>query len=142
MKKFLSLGFFDRYREYGPVFVRLIVGSFLVWGTQDNVFSYARMLEFAEFLRAHHTPFPLASAFVSAYAQFACGLLYIAGALTRHAAVVMIVNFIAALVIAHLGDTFRGMFPALVILFASAFLLLHGPGKLSVDEALARRRLD
>ena len=100
------------------------------------------MPESEEFLRAHGTPFPPASAFVSAYAQFACGLLYILGAFTRHAAVVMIVNFIAALVIAHLGDTFRGMFPALVMLFASCFLLLHGPGKLSVDDAPARRRLD
>ena len=141
MKMFLSLAFFDRYREYGPVFVRLIVGSFLVWGTQDNVFSYARMVEFEEFLRAHNVPFPLAAAFVSAYAQFICGLLYSAGAFTRPAAVVMIINFVAAIVIAHLGDTFRGMFPALVMLFTSCFLLLHGPGKLSVDDALARRRL-
>ena len=142
MKKLLSLAFFDRYREYGPVFVRLIVGSFLVWGTQDNVLSYARMLEFAEFLRAHNTPFPLASAFLSAYAQFVCGLLYLAGAFTRPAAAVMIINFVAALLIAHVGDTFRGMFPALVMLFTSCFFLLHGPGKLSVDDALARRRRD
>ena len=140
MNKLLHLDFFDRYREYGPVFVRLIVGSFLFWGTQDNVFSYARTVEFAEFLRAHGTPFPLAAAFLSAYAQFVCGLLYIAGALTRPAAAVMIVNFVAAVVIAHIGDTFRGMFPALVMLFTSCFLLLHGPGLLSVDEALARRR--
>jgi putative oxidoreductase len=140
VKRLLSLAFFDRYREYGPVFVRLIVGSFLVWGTQDNVLSYARMLEFEEFLRAHGTPFPLLSAFVSAYAQLICGLLYVAGAFTRHAAVVMIINFVAAIVIAHMGDTFRGMFPALVMLFTSCFLLLHGPGKLSVDGALARRR--
>lgn len=141
MKKFLRLGFFDRYREYGPLFVRLIVGSFLVWGTQDNVFSHARMSEFAEFLRAHGTPFPLAAAFLSAYAQFVCGLLYLLGAFTRHAAIVMIFNFVAAILIAHLGDSFRGMFPALVMLFTSAFFLLHGPGKLSVDDALARRRL-
>ncbi len=138
----LTLSSLEKYKEYGVIFVRLAVGFHLVYGTQDNVFSYARMQEFAEFLRAHGTPFPLASAFVSAYAQFVCGLLYIAGAFTRHAAVVMIVNFVAAVLIAHLGDTFRGMFPALVMLFASAFLLLHGPGKLSVDDALARRRLD
>lgn len=142
MKSFLRLGFFDRYREYGPVFIRLIIGSFLFWGTQDNVFSHARMVEFAEFLRAHNVPFPLAAAFVSAYAQFVCGLLYILGAFTRPAAVVMIINFVAAVLIAHLGDTFRGMFPALVMLCSSCFLLLHGPGRLSVDEALARRRRD
>jgi putative oxidoreductase len=142
VKMFLSLAFFDRYREYGPVFVRLIVGSFLVWGAQDNVFSYARMVEFAEFLRERGVPLPLAAAFLSAYAQFACGLLYVVGAFARHAAVLMIVNFAAAVAIAHVGDTFQGMFPALVMLSTSCFLLLHGAGRLSVDDALARRRPD
>ena len=134
-----GLGFFDRHREYGPVFIRLIVGSFLVWGTQDNVLSYARMTEFAEFLRARGVPLPLAGAFLSAYAQFVCGILYLAGAFTRHAAVVMIFNFVAAVLIAHLGDTFAATFPALVMLFASLFFLFHGPGRLAVDEALRRR---
>jgi len=134
-----GLDFFDRHKEYGPLFIRLVVGSFLVWGTQDNVFSHERMTEFAEFLRARGTPLPTAAAFVSAYAQFVCGFLYLAGAFTRYAAVVMIVNFVAAVVIAHLGDTFRGTFPALVMLCSSLFFLFHGPGRLAVDEALRRR---
>lgn len=134
-----GLNFFDRHREYGPLFIRLIVGSFLVWGTQDNVFSYARMTEFAEFLHARGVPFPLAGAFLSAYAQFVCGILYLLGAFTRHAAVVMIINFVAAVLIAHLGDTFANTFPALVMLCASLFFLFHGPGRLAVDETLRRR---
>jgi putative oxidoreductase len=140
LKLFSSLDYFARYRDYGAFFIRLLVGAFLVWGTQDNVLSYARMEEFAEFLRARGVPLPLAAAFLSAYAQFVCGLLYIAGALVRPAAVVMILNFVAALLIAHLGDSFRGMFPALAMLASSCFLLLHGAGKPSVDERLARRR--
>ena len=134
-----GLGFFDRHREYGPLFIRLIVGSFLVWGAQDNVFSYAQMVEFKEFLGARGVPLPLAAAFLSAYAQFVCGLLYLAGAFTRHAAVVMIINFVAAVLIAHLGDTFARTFPALVMLCASLFFLFHGPGRLAVDESLRRR---
>ena len=96
-----KLSFFDRYKDYAAIFIRLIIGSFLVWGTQDNVFSYAHMEEFAEFLRERSVPFPLFAAFLSAYAQFICGILFILGAATRYAAVVMIINFIAALVIAH-----------------------------------------
>ena len=134
-----GLSFFDQHKEYGPLFIRLIVGSFLVWGTQDNVFSGARMAEFAEFLHARGTPFPVAGAYLSAYAQFVCGILYLLGAFTRHAAVVMIINFAAAVLIAHLDDTFARTFPALVMLFASLFFLVHGPGRLAVDEALRRR---
>ncbi len=124
----------EKYREYGVIFVRLIVGFHLIYGTQDNVFSYARMEEFAEFLSVRGVPFPLVSAFLSAYAQFICGILFIIGFATRYAAVVMIINFIAALIIAHIGDIYPNMFPALMMLAAACFFLVHGAGKLSFDS--------
>ena len=129
----------DKFKEYGPAFIRLIIGFHLVYGTQDNVFSYARMEEFAAFLSAHKVPFPLFAAFVSAYAQFICGILFILGFATRYAAFVMIINFIAAILIAHLGDPYPAKFPALMMLAGACFLFLHGPGELSVDRLLARR---
>jgi putative oxidoreductase len=124
----------EPYREYGPLFIRLIVGYRLVWGTVDNVFSYGRMLEFSDFLAGQGVPFPLFAAFVSAYAQFICGLLFVAGAFTRPAAAVMIINFVVALVLVHIGQPFLENYDALVMLFGAAFLLLHGPGLLSVDS--------
>jgi putative oxidoreductase len=98
------------------------------------------MLEFAEFLARQGVPVPTAAAFLSAYAQFICGLLFVAGAFTRPAALVMIVNFVVALVVAHIGQPFLENYDALVMLFGAAFLLLHGPGRLSLDEWLSRRR--
>jgi putative oxidoreductase len=130
----------DKYKEYGVIFIRLIIGFHLIYGTQDNVFSYARMEEFAGFLSARGVPFPLFSAFLSAYAQFICGALILLGAATRYAAIVMIINFIAAIIIAHLGDAYPNMFPALMMLAAACFFLLHGPGKLSVDNAQEKRK--
>lgn len=135
----LKLSILEKYKEYGVIFIRLIVGFHLIYGTQDNVFSYARMEEFASFLSARSVPFPLFSAFLSAYAQFICGVLFIAGLATRYAAVVMILNFIAALFIAHRGDAYPNMFPAIMMLAAACFFLLHGAGKLSVDSRLERR---
>ena len=132
----------EEYREYGVIFVRLIVGFHLIYGTQDNVFSYARMEEFAGFLSVRGVPFPLVSAFLSAYAQFICGILFIVGLKTRYAALVMIINFIAALVIAHIGDAYPNMFPALMMLAAACFFLVHGAGKVSVDSLLERRDHD
>lgn len=129
----------DRFKEYGPIFIRLIIGFHLVYGTQDNIFSYARMEEFAAFLSAHNVPLPLFSAFLSVYAQFICGVLFILGAATRYAALVMIINFVAAILIAHLGDSYPAKFPALMMLAGACFLFLHGPGELSVDRLLARR---
>ena len=130
----------EKYKEYGVIFIRLIIGFHLIYGTQDNVFSYARMEEFARFLSARGVPFPLFSAFLSAYAQFICGALFIVGAATRFAAAVMIINFIAALIIAHIGDKYPNMFPALMMLAAACFFLVHGPGKFSVDSSLLKRK--
>lgn len=135
-----NLNFLDKYKDYAPIVLRLVVGSFLIYGAQDNVFSYERMVEFEKFLGERGVPFPLFAAFLSVYAQFVCGALLLVGAATRYAAAVMIINFVAALVIAHRGDDFRGMFPALVILAASCFFFLNGTGKPSVDDALEKRR--
>lgn len=137
----LSLTFLEKYKDYAAVFIRLIIGFHLVYGTQDNVFSFVRMEEFAEFLRVRSVPFPLFSAFLSAYAQFICGILFIIGAGVRYAAVVMIINFVAALIIAHIGDTYPNMSPALMMLAAACFFLLHGAGKPSIDNLLERRRI-
>ena len=131
--------FFRRRAEYGPVFIRLVVGWMLVWGTQDNVLSWERMLEFEKFLGERGTPLPLFAAHLSVYTQLICGVLILLGAAVRAAAVPLIINFIAALLIAHLGDTWSGAFPALVMLASALFFLFHGAGRLSVDEALERR---
>ena len=130
----------EPYREYGPLFIRLIVGYRLVWGTADNVFNYSRMLEFSHFLDGLGVPAPLLAAFVSAYAQFICGLLFVVGAYTRLAAAVMIINFVVALLLAHIGKPFLDNYDALVMLFGSAFLLLHGAGWASIDGWRTRGR--
>ncbi|HEX8559042.1 MAG TPA: DoxX family protein [Pyrinomonadaceae bacterium] len=135
-----GFGFFERRREYGAVFVRLVVAFVLVYGTQDNVFNHERMLEFRDFLAARRTPFPLLSAYLSAYAQFACGLLYALGLLVRPAALVMTVNFVAALLIAHLDAPLDAARLALCMLFSSLFLLFNGAGALSLDRHLSAGR--
>ncbi len=135
-----GFGFFERHREKGAFFVRLVVGFVLVYGTQDNVFSNERMVEFRDFLAARGVPFPLLAAHVSAYAQFVCGILYVLGLFVRLAALVMVFNFVAALVIAHLDGPLDAARLALCMLFSSLFLLFHGAGGLSLDEYISRRR--
>jgi putative oxidoreductase len=131
-----AFGFFEKRREYGVIFVRLVVGFVLIHGTQDNVFSHERMMEFRDFLAARSVPSPLLAAYLSAYAQFLCGILIAVGLLVRPAAAVMVVNFVAALLIAHLDAPLDAARLALCMLFSALFLLFHGAGKLSLDERL------
>ncbi len=136
---FLNFAFFRKHRDYAAIFLRLLIGSFLIWGVQDNILSSERMREFEHFLAAKGVPLPLVAAHVSVYAQFISGLSILLGAFVRLTSLLLIINFIAAIVIAHRGDTFAGMFPALMMLVAGFFFLFHGAGRLSVDEALDRR---
>jgi putative oxidoreductase len=133
-KQLLNFSFFERRREYAALFLRLMIGPFIIWGVQDNVFSYRQMEEFAHFLGARGVPFPLFAAFLSAYTQFVCGICILLGAFVRLVSIPFIINFIAAVIIAHRGDSFRVTFPALVMIFAGLFFLFHGAGKPSLDE--------
>lgn len=128
--------FFDPRRDLGALFVRLAVGFHLVHGTQDNVFSWHRMLEFRDFLAANGFPWPLPGAVVSAWAQLLCGVLYFVGLFVRPAALVMIVNFVLALLIAHRNGGYPSAAPAVMMLAASLFLLFHGAGAASLDRRL------
>jgi putative oxidoreductase len=135
-----GFGFFERHREYGAFFVRLAVGFVLVYGTQDNVFSHEHMLKFRDFLAARGVPYPLFAAHLSAYAQFFCGVLYVLGLFVRPAALVMVVNFVAAILIAHLDTPLDAARLALCMLFSSLFLLFNGAGALSLDGQLGGGR--
>jgi putative oxidoreductase len=125
-----------RFTPYAPLPIRLLLGWHLVYGVQDNVLSYARMLEFRDFLLQNGFPVPLLSAHVSVYVQLLCGVSYLAGLFTRVAAGLMIFNFVVALLMVHVGGPYVAAFPALVMLGGAIFLLLNGPGRPSVDQRL------
>lgn len=128
--------YFESRKDYGAIFLRIIIGFRLVYGTQDNVLSWDRMLEFEAFLKQLGMPMPLLAANVSVYAQFICGLLFIVGWWVRPAAIITIFNFIVALLVAHIGTTFLDSFDALMMLFGSIFFLFYGSGKLSIDNSI------
>ena len=139
LQNILRFEFFKTREEYGTVFLRLLIGVFIIYGVADNIFSWAHMVQFEKFLAARGVPYPLFSAHLSAYTQFICGLSILFGAFVRLTSIVFIINFIAAIVIAHLGHSFQVMFPALMMIAAGLFFLFHGAGPLSVDAWLEKR---
>jgi putative oxidoreductase len=139
MRSLLRLDSLDRYGGFAPLAIRLFLGVFLVFMSQDNVFSAARMDEFAKFLAANHFPEPDIAARVSVYAQFACGILVFVGLITRWAAWVMSINFIVALIGVHRGLPFRTWLEPCSMLACSIALFIGGAGRMSLDWRLARR---
>lgn len=130
----------ERMRAFGPLPIRLFAATFLVYMSQDNVFSAERMDEFVRFLGQFGLPFPTLGAHVSVYAQFAAGLLFLVGLWVRPAALLMIVNFLVALGLVHTRAPFREALDPSAMLAAALSLLLTGAGALSLDGWLAARR--
>jgi putative oxidoreductase len=127
---------------WGHVVLRVFLGVVLVYGTADNVFSRARMLEFEHFLHAQGFPLAGFCAPLSVWAQFVCGLLFVLGFFTRAAALVMVVNFAVALAMVHTKTPFNANIAPLAMFFGSIFLLLDGPGRCSVDARRVRNPAD
>jgi putative oxidoreductase len=92
------------------------------------------MLEFSNFLKNFGFPFPILSAVVSVFCQLIAGILILLGAYIRWVSLVMIFNFIVALVIVHRNDTIEGMTPALAILFSCILFLFQGSGRYSLRQ--------
>lgn len=125
--------------DLAALVLRLFVAFVLVYGTQDNVFDRERMLEFRDFLAEHGFPYPLASAYLSVYAQFATGLLLALGLLTRPAALVVVANFLVALFMVHLRLPFSANIAPLAMLVGGVYFVLAGAPRWSLDAVVARR---
>lgn len=130
----------DRHREVAPLLLRLFIAFVLIYGTLDNVVSHERMIEFRDFVAKAGFPMPLLSARVSAYGQFLAGILLALGLFTRLTSIVVIINFIAALVMVHRGLPFNANIAPMAMLVGGLFFLIYGAPAYSLDAVLARRR--
>lgn len=126
--------------EIAALILRIFTAFVLVYGTADNVFSAARMEEFRAFLQANGFPSPRVCAYLSAYAQFICGLLLGVGLFTRYAAALMVFNFIVAVAMVHRNLPFGSNIAPLAMLVQSTFFVIAGAGRFSVDEGTRRQR--
>jgi putative oxidoreductase len=129
-----------RLAPWGPLALRLFLGTFLAFMTQDNVLSRERMLEFERFLGANGFPAAAFLAPLSVYAQLGCGVLVLLGLFTRWAALFMVVNFVVAIVGVHLKLPFRTFLEPTAMLAVSLALLFLGPGRLAIDNIYNRKR--
>ena len=130
-----STSWIKRNAGLGVLLLRIFIGCRLIYGVIDNIISWEKMLEFREFLHQFNFPFPLFCAVVSVYAQFIAGLMIIFGWNIRLAALLMIVNFLVALVMVHRSQPVEAMTPALAILFCCILFFFEGAGRLAIHKS-------
>ena len=127
------------FAEFGPIFVRFLVGFHLFYGNWGRLVQPAAYNDFHALLVRNYFPMPTVAAYVSAGAQVLCGILFMLGLFTRPAAAIMVINFVVALTMVHWGQVYPRQFLALMMLCTSIFLLLHGPGRAALDNVIRRR---
>ena len=120
-------------REIAPLLLRLFLAFVLIYGTLDNVVSHERMIEFRDFLAKNGFPMPMFSAHLSAYGQFIAGILLALGLFTRLTSIVVIINFIAALAMVHVGLPFNANIAPMAMLVGGIFFLIYCAPAYSLD---------
>ena len=125
---------FDRNRDWGVFLLRLFVGLRLIYGVQDNVLSWEHMIRFKDFLQQFNFPFPLVCAVVSVYVQLITGIMIILGWRIRYAAILLVINFLVALIMVHRNQPIEAMTAPMAILFSAILFLFQGAGRISIDK--------
>ena len=74
------------------------------------------------------------------FAEFVCAILLMLGLATRLALIPLIIAMLVAAFVAHADDPFGKKEMALLYLVVFITLLITGPGKYSIDNALGRNR--
>lgn len=123
-----------RQSDVGLLILRVVIGGHLIWSTQDNVFSWSRMLEFRDFLDQFGFPWPLVCALLSVTVQFLGGIALVLGVCTRLASAILAFNFVVAIVMVDSARPYPAAFAALAIVAAALCLLATGAGRHSLDH--------
>ena len=127
-----------RRADFGLLVLRVVAGGHLVYMTQDNVFSWARMEEFARFLAQFGFPWPLSCAVLSVAGQFGGGLALVLGLCTRFAGLVVAFNFVVAIWMVDSKQPYPAAFAALALVAAGLCLMFTGAGSWSLDRMWRR----
>lgn len=83
---------------------------------------------------------PAASLILAIFAEMICSALLVIGLFTRAATIPLIITALVITFMAHGGDIFGKAYGGFSYLLVYIVLLLLGPGKFSLDAAIATRQ--
>ena len=128
----------DKATDAGLLVIRLIAGLSVAF--LHGIGKLPPQEGFVGMVGGMGLPAPGLFAWLAGLAEFGGGLLLAVGLLTRPVAFVLAVHFIIVVMMAHAGDPIGDRELPLLFLGTAILLLLAGPGRYSVDGALAGRR--
>jgi putative oxidoreductase len=133
------LDFLYKIRWIGPLVVRLSFGYFWL---ETGIAKVQNLDGFTQRFMGWGIPFPAFSAALSAWTELVGGALIMLGLFTRLISIPMIINMIVAIVLV-VSANFQGIDEFVeadetVYILIFFWLLIAGPGKVSLDTLVAR----
>src|SRR4028118_2334049 len=126
LKNLLILPGNARLADFGLLLLRCATGAFLIYQSHDNVFSAERMGEFVKFLTQFKFVMPELMAPLSVYAQFAAGIAFFLGLMTRWFGLITAINFVVAVWMVHWNDPVPGIWPAAILIVLGLYFRPRG----------------
>jgi putative oxidoreductase len=116
----------------GALLMRLVLGISMVIHGYPKVIPHGALSHHAHFVASLGLPYWLG--YVSAFTEFAGGILLIIGLLTRFAAFMVSINMLVALVTVNRHHGYSGSEYPLTLLVIAIMLVLYGAGSLALDR--------
>jgi putative oxidoreductase len=124
--------FLNKLQPWGVLLIRLALGLSMSVHGYEKVVPHGALLQFVHYVTTLHMPYWLG--YVSAWTEFAGGILLILGLLTRFAAFMVAINMYVALVTVGIHQGF-GIYNYIFALASIATMLIFcGSGALSLDR--------
>ncbi len=138
------------WEEFAVLLARISLGVFFAISGGNKLFVAAHAREMYKTIAAVGIPFAHVMAYFVSSVEFICGLLLIIGLLSSLCCIAIIFDMIVALATVQLATIAKGLsfidwlddflyLPEVLYIVIFIWLICSGPGKVSVDYAVARQ---
>lgn len=121
-------------QPFGALLMRLALGTSMIFHGYSKVIPHGGLAHHAHFVTSLGLPYWLG--YVSAFTEFAGGILLILGLLTRLASFMVAINMFVAIVTVNRHHGYSGSEFSLALLVIAIMLTFYGPGTFALDRSL------
>jgi putative oxidoreductase len=121
-------------QPFGALLLRLVLGAAMIFHGYDKVIPRGGLNHHVHYIVSLGLPYWLG--YVSAFTEFAGGILLILGLLTRFAAFLVAINMLVALIAVTRHHGYAGSEYSLALLAIATMLLFYGAGALALDRKI------
>jgi len=126
--------FLDNLQPWGALLLRLVLALSMIVHGYQKVSTHAELHHYVHFVASLGLPWQLG--YVSAFTEFAGGILVALGLFTRFASALIAINMLVALITVGIHRGF-GTYTSIAELGAIALMLcFYGAGTLALDQRL------